>query len=96
MRFACVTDGHGPRVYSDYWSADESDVAAEYAERCDDDDAEGPTERVVFVRDLDVPGAAIVAVSITYEISPTYYGEACDDEPDDDLRAELDKVAADA
>jgi len=83
MRFACVCDGYTPRVFENYWSADESDVAADYAEHLDSNvDGEGPTERVVFVRDLDVPGAAIVAVSVGYEMRPHYYGEASDDEPD--------------
>jgi len=87
--FACVTDGYGVRVYKDFWSDDPVDVAAEYAEFCDESGAEGPQERVVFVRDLDDPNAKIIAVSVEYEMQPVYSGTESDDQPSDDDIKEL-------
>ncbi len=86
--FACMNDGYCVRVYEDFWSDDPVDVAAEHAEFCDDNDGEGPQERVVFVRDLDDPSAKIIAVSVSYEMQPVYSGTESDDQPSaDDIEA---------
>lgn len=95
MRFACATDGCRPHVYDEFWSDDPVDVAAEYAELCDERWGEGPSERVVFVRDLDDPAAKIVAVSVDYEMEPVYSGAECDDEPTASVIEDIDAMVKD-
>lgn len=86
MNFACVSDGYSVHVFNDFWSENPVDVAAEYAEHLDSNvDGEGPQERVVFVLDLDDPNAKIVAVSITYEMQPHYFGDESTEEPSEEV-----------
>lgn len=95
VRFICASDGCSPRVYDDFWSEDPIDVAAEYAEFCDEGWGEGPSKRVVFVRDLDDPVAKIVAVSVDYEMEPVYSGAECNDEPPASVTEDIDAMVKD-
>lgn len=94
MPFVCVSDGHVARVYSE--SVDAEDAAVSYAQHCDDRMGEGPTERVVFVRDAHDPDAEVIAVAIEYEMEPVYYAAECDAEASAAVIAALDEGADDA
>lgn len=92
MGFVCVSEGYGPRVYNN--CVDAEDAAVTYAEQCDDEAAEGPTERVVFVCDVDDPDGEIVTVDIEYEWQPVYSSAESDEEPSAALLAEIAKEIA--
>lgn len=89
MRFVCVSDDGDARVYDDYWSDDPVHVATEHAEHCDEQGGEGPSERVVYVRDLDDPDGKVVAVSVGYEMEPVYTGCKSNNVPDASLLKEM-------
>lgn len=89
MSWVCVSDGCAPRVYSET-DGDAEDVAIQYAEHCDRT-GDGPSARVVFVRDLNDPDAETIAVSVNVEMEPVYCAAECDDEPSAAMLEALDK-----